>query len=298
MSDLQTTATVLAEGLGWAEGPTVLPDGRICFVESYRSQVTVWSPDGEVRQYADTKGGPNACVLAADGSILVTQNGGTTGPWRAAHQVAASIQRIPSEGAEPEELATEVDGYQLNGPNDLVFGPDGLLYFTDPGEYRPADPQPSRIFVLNMDGTGRLLVELDPPTFPNGIAVDPAGKVYWAESYTGLVKTLDDSGKPQTIAKLTGDNPVPDGMAIAENGDLYVTDAGGANIEVISPAGELRRRIPFGVVPTNCVFDGTGRLIVTDSGTVANSTEPAFEGKLYALDLGLNGAGTWFGPSR
>ena len=33
---------LLAEGLGWAEGPAVLPDGRICFVETYRSQVSVW----------------------------------------------------------------------------------------------------------------------------------------------------------------------------------------------------------------------------------------------------------------
>jgi hypothetical protein len=31
---------LLAEGLGWAEGPAVLPDGRVCFVETYRSQVS------------------------------------------------------------------------------------------------------------------------------------------------------------------------------------------------------------------------------------------------------------------
>ena len=36
----------LADGLGWPEGPTVLPDGRVVFVESYRSQLSVWSPDG------------------------------------------------------------------------------------------------------------------------------------------------------------------------------------------------------------------------------------------------------------
>ena len=32
----------LADGLGWAEGPAILSDGRVCFVETYRSQVSVW----------------------------------------------------------------------------------------------------------------------------------------------------------------------------------------------------------------------------------------------------------------
>ena len=34
--------TKLADGLGWPEGPSQLPDGRIIFVETYRSQVSVW----------------------------------------------------------------------------------------------------------------------------------------------------------------------------------------------------------------------------------------------------------------
>ncbi len=31
---------VVAVGLGWPEGPTVLPDGRVVLVESYRSRLT------------------------------------------------------------------------------------------------------------------------------------------------------------------------------------------------------------------------------------------------------------------
>ena len=69
----------LADGLGWPEGPTVLPDGRVVFVESYRSQLSVWSPDG-VTRYAYTAGAPNSSVLGSDGAIYVCQNGGTVGP--------------------------------------------------------------------------------------------------------------------------------------------------------------------------------------------------------------------------
>jgi gluconolactonase len=67
---------LLAEGLGWAEGPTVLPDGRVCFVETYRSQVSVWEHGRRVSRYAYTAGA-QLCVLGADGVMYVCQNGGT-----------------------------------------------------------------------------------------------------------------------------------------------------------------------------------------------------------------------------
>src|SRR5207244_94040 len=38
----------LADGLAWPEGPTVLPDGRVVFVETYRSRIGVWARGREV----------------------------------------------------------------------------------------------------------------------------------------------------------------------------------------------------------------------------------------------------------
>ena len=101
---------LLAEGLGWAEGPAVLPDGRICFVETYRSQVSVWERGRGVSRYAYTAGGPNSCVVGADGTMYVCQNGGTTGPWRAEEMVTPSIQVIGREVGRAEIVATELDG--------------------------------------------------------------------------------------------------------------------------------------------------------------------------------------------
>ena len=42
---------LVATGLGWPEGPTLQKDGSLVFVESYRSQLTVFR-DGKVSQLA------------------------------------------------------------------------------------------------------------------------------------------------------------------------------------------------------------------------------------------------------
>jgi gluconolactonase len=286
---------LLAEGLGWAEGPTVLPDGRICFVETYRSQVSVWERGRGVSRYAYTAGGPNSCILGLDGVLYVCQNGGTTGPWRAEEMVTPSIQRITAEGGRAEVIATEVDGLRLNGPNDLVFGPDGRLYFTDPGTYRPADPEPSYLFVLEADGSGRLLAELEPPTFPNGIAVEADGSMVWAESYTGMIRRLRPAdGHIVDIAQLPGEKPIADGMAVGADGLLYVTTVNGGGIDVIRPDGAFDRHIPAGAVPTNCVFHGRD-LVMTDAGVVADSDAASYGGQLWRLGIDVEGGPTWYG---
>ena len=130
----------LAEGLGHPEGPDVLPDGRIVFVETYTSKVLAWSEDHGIHDYVDCGGGPNACLLGAAGELYITQNGGTVGAWRAEVMGRPSIQKAWPDGR-IEEVVAEVAGIPLQAPNDLTFGPDGRLYFTDPADYLPERSQ-------------------------------------------------------------------------------------------------------------------------------------------------------------
>ena len=286
---------LLAEGLGWAEGPAVLSDGRVCFVETYRSQVSVWERGKGVSRYSYTAGGPNSCVVGTAGAMYVCQNGGTTGPWRADEMVTPSIQVIEKEGSKAQIICSEIEGIKFNGPNDLVFGKNGKLYFTDPGTYRPNDPQPSYLFELSPDGSGRLLAELSPPTFPNGIAIEADGSVVWAESYTGMVRRLNpDNLQITDICKLPGDKPVADGMAVAADGRLFVTTVNGGGIDVINKDGSYDQFLKLGVIPTNCVFSGAD-LYMTDAGVLADSSDPSMGGQLWLLRNVTEGLGTWPG---
>jgi gluconolactonase len=286
---------LLAEGLGWAEGPAVLSDGRVCFVETYRSQVSVWERGKGVSRYSYTAGGPNSCVVGTAGAMYVCQNGGTTGPWRADEMVTPSIQVIEKEGSKAQIICSEIEGIKFNGPNDLVFGKNGKLYFTDPGTYRPNDPQPSYLFELSPDGSGRLLAELSPPTFPNGIAIEADGSVVWAESYTGMVRRLNPETLQITdICKLPGEKPVADGMAVAADGRLFVTTVNGGGIDVLNKDGSYDQFLKLGVIPTNCVFSGAD-LYMTDAGVLADSSDPSMGGQLWLLRDVTEGLGTWPG---
>jgi gluconolactonase len=227
--------------------------------------------------------------------MYVCQNGGTTGPWRADEMVTPSIQVIEKEGSKAQIICSEIEGIKFNGPNDLVFGKNGKLYFTDPGTYRPNDPQPSYLFELSPDGSGRLLAELSPPTFPNGIAIEADGSVVWAESYTGMVRRLNpDNLQITDICKLPGDKPVADGMAVAADGRLFVTTVNGGGIDVINKDGSYDQFLKLGVIPTNCVFSGAD-LYMTDAGVLADSSDPSLGGQLWLLRDVTEGLGTWPG---
>ena len=126
----------LGSGLGHPEGPDVLPDGRIVMVETYTSKIIAWSPERGIHDYAICGGGPNACMLGSDGAVYITQNGGTVGAWKADVMSVPSIQKAWPDGR-VEFVVKEVAGHKLQAPNDLTFGPDGRLFFTDPGDYYP-----------------------------------------------------------------------------------------------------------------------------------------------------------------
>ena len=268
-------------GLGWPEGPTLLPDGRLVLVESYRSQLTFITADGVASRFAYVAGAPNSCVLGSDGALYVCQNGGTTGPWRADEMTTPSIQRV-REGGTPEILLTEVGGHALIGPNDLVFTADGSLVFTDPGTYNPAAPDPSRIYSVAPDGHASILVDFPEPVFPNGVAVEADGSIVWAESYTGRVGRRRPDGAIEDLGRLPGHNPIPDGLKVGVDGRLYVTDIVAGGIHVLAPDGSFDAFVACGVATTNCVFAGE-MLWVTNAGVLATGTEASFAGTILRI---------------
>jgi sugar lactone lactonase YvrE len=98
-----------------------------------------------------------------------------------------------------------------------------------------------------------MLFEL-PNTYPNGIAFDAQQRLYWTESMKHRVRRLED-GQPVTFCQLS-DEHVPDGMAFAADGRLFVCTTISGGVTVVSPDGAVLEEIHLGEHATNCIFDG------------------------------------------
>ena len=276
---------VVAEGLGHPEGPYPLSDGRVVFANTYKSEIGVWDPERGTGTYAFMGGGPNACMLGSDGLVYCT-NTPTAGKWVAPERRPPSIQRASADGR-AEIVATSADGIQLNAPNDLTFGPDGRLYFTDSGDWDPeTKPHPGYICVIDTDGTSHILEELE-PVYPNGIVAEPDGSIIWVESYTRrVIRRAPGGGK--TLLCTLSENHVPDGLKIDTDGNLWIASFSSGGVDVVDRNGKALNFIETGGVPLNCVFSGT-TLYVCDFGTTVLSEATPMGGRLLAVDVGVAG---------
>lgn len=277
--------TLLARDLGFPEGPAIMPDGRIVLCDGNVGELLVYD-NGAVSTYARTGGSPWGTVLGSDGAVYVTQGGDVPGSGETS--AVSGIQKVLPDGS-VTLVCSHVAGRQLFGPNDLAFGPDGRLYFTESGseeDFRFDVRSPGRLFVVDASGEGEMLVEL-PGVYPNGIAFDAAGSLYWTESMKHRICKMQ-GGEPTTFCQLS-DGHVPDGMAFASDGRLFVATTVSGGVTVVSPEGAVLEEIELGEHATNCIFDGSD-LYVTAT-RVADIEASQRTGTFWKVETDATGLG-------
>jgi gluconolactonase len=175
-------------------------------------------------------------------------------------------------------LAGKYQGKRFNSPNDVVLGPDGALYFTDPtldlpkGEKQELDFQ--GVFRLAGDGAVTLLTR--DLAQPNGLAFSPDGrKLYIDDSERRDIRVYDvGPGGTLSNGRLFGEEPggkgdgVPDGIRVDRGGNLFVT--GPRGVWVWDPAGRHVGTIVMPEQPANLAWGDAdlGTLYLTAAHSV------------------------------
>jgi gluconolactonase len=169
---------------------------------------------------------------------------------------------------------------------------EGGFYFTDPGGSDVKNPIGTVHYVDPQGKTHRIA---DGLAFPNGIVLRPDGKtLVVGESGHNRVLSFDvlSPGKlgPRkvfaTLPSKQGDqiDNAPDGMALDEDGNLFVAHYGMHTVQVLSPEGKLLRSYPGGNLTTsNVAFAGPNMDQLYITGALAD--EKASKGALWRLDL-------------
>ena len=279
---------IVAEGLGFPEGPVWMQDGSIILVEIAKGAVTrIWG-DGRRETIAKPGGGPNGAAIGPDGALWICNNGGFKYHERDGLLIpghcpddysGGRIERIDLSTGKVDRVLDTVEGHSLRGPNDLVFDRHGNLYFTDLGKSFPRHRDVGGLFFL-ANGASEA-VELDHNHIsPNGVGLSPdETTVYMADTMTarlwafdleqpGDAKQATPFNKGRVVAAMPSLQYF-DSLAVAASGNICVATILKGGITTITPDGDHSHTAFPDPFVTNICFGGAdlGDAWVTLSGT-------------------------------
>jgi gluconolactonase len=258
---------VLADGLGFTEGPVCLPGHRVaCTSISHGCVYLVDTVVGAVERI-DTGGGPNGLAVSPDGTLYVAQNGGVFGGSGPAEPGVQVIR-----GGRVQYLT---DG--MGAPNDLVLGPDGRLWVTDTRSgidpANPGDGRPGWVWAVDTANGAKELMIDNGPVFVNGLAFTLDGQRFMVTATLAAQLWSFHNGptgcRGFDTAQLIHafDDGWPDGMAVSPRGDVWVALTAADRLDVITATGRRVATLPFpaGSLPTNLCLncDRPDELFVT-----------------------------------
>jgi gluconolactonase len=254
----------VATGFDFTEGPMWYLD-KLWFSDCRSGNLYTMTASGKVTLVMKNAGGvfapfpnnqgPEAMEIAPDGTILLEQQG------------SRSIQDLDPVTLKLTPLVTAYHGKRFNSPNDIVYAPDGTLWFTDPpfgliGQNTSPDKELTYNGVFSFR-KGWLTPAITDLFTPNGIGFSPDGKVLYVSNYEPDmyvrewdVAADDTLSHPRYLIRYPAPHveEAPDGLKIDSRGNIWTTGPGG--IRIITPTGVVLGQIKLPEIAANIAFAG------------------------------------------
>jgi gluconolactonase len=254
----------LATGFGFTEGPVWDPAGFVYVSDEEQNKIYRVFADGHKEELI-ALGDPDGNTYDRNLKLLDCAS------------VLRAIIRIEPDG-KYQVLADHFEGKKFNSPNDVVIGPDGAIYFTDPTLDLPNGEKQEIPFqgVYRLDANGEVRLLTKELSQPNGLAFSPDGKKFYVDDSEQRNIRVYDFQPDGTLSngRIFGSEAgpqkggVPDGMKFDLDGNLYVT--GPEGIWVWNANGEHLGTIVMPEQPANLTWGDAdyGTLYITATHSV------------------------------
>jgi len=254
----------LATGFGFTEGPVWDKTGFVYVSDEEINKIYRVYPNGHKEELI-TLGDPDGNTYDPGLRLIDCAS------------VLRAIIRIEPGGGY-KILANRFEGKRFNSPNDVVLGPDGALYFTDPTLDLPKGEAQEIPFqgVYRLDEHREVRLLTRDLVQPNGLAFSPDGKHFYVDDSERRDIRVYDFMPGGTLANGhqfgaepgDADEGVPDGMRVDRDGNLFVV--GPLGIWVWDPAGHRLGTIVMPEQPANLTWGEPdyGTLFITATTSV------------------------------
>jgi gluconolactonase len=217
--DRNAKLSVVGSGFGFTEGPVWDPAGFLYVSDETIDKIYRLRPDG-TKEEVIALGDPDGNTFDRKHRLVDCAS------------VLRAIIAVAPEG-KYKILADRYEGKKLNSPNDVIVGPDGALYFTDPTLDLVAGAKQEIPFqgVYRLDSKGNVKLLTKDLTQPNGLAFSPDGKHFYVDDSEKRNIRVYDVAPDGTLSngRIFGEEPggkgdgVPDGMKVDKSGNIFVT---------------------------------------------------------------------------